>query len=331
MGVSPYTGEAVLGAGHCLHVAGQSCGEEPVPISAQEVCVRHPTSGRRLALLCAVESNAGLREIMRYFPRMEIEAKLRIKGIDGVDIIGLSSSGIPTCLLACSSPTFDPSPTFEMYKQWGQVVVAHRCDSGAGEEFGSRQANSGSHISACMLGHIGPVTSKYGIHTYRALDGPDFDDQHVDQLPLITGYELFAESFADELADQLRISTQLQPAEVALQQPEVHPPVDCGLRHVLIELMLSPTQPLKQDDTAGNLPSSCEVVAYCHMGNTKLCIQRKGYQPHFIATMEHAAIPSSVRVSIGASLIYRLVLPPATTVYVALCTCLLYTSPSPRD
>ena len=208
----------------------------------------------------------------------------------------------------------------QMYKQWAQVVVAHRCDSGAGEEFGSRQANSGSHVSACMLGHIGPVTNKYGIHTYRAFDGPDFDDEHVDQLPFLTGYEEFVATFADDLADQLRISTQLQPAEVALQQPEVHPPVDCGLRHVLIELMLSPTQPLKQDDTAGNLPSSCEVVAYCHMGNTKLCIQRKGCQPHFIATVEHAAIPSSVRVSIGASLIYRLVLPPATTVYVALCT-----------
>ena len=236
---------------------------------------------------------------------------------DGVDIIGLSSSGMPTFLFGMLLTNI----LTQMYKQWAQVVVAHRCDSGAGEEFGSRQANSGSHISACMLGHIGPVTSKYGIHTYRAFDGPDFDDEHVDQLPLITGYEEFAATFADDLADQLaRNSPQQQPAEVALQQLEEHPPIDCELRHVLIELMLSPTQPLKQDDTAGNLPSSCEVVAYCHMGNTKLCIQRKGCQPHFIATVEHAAIPSSVRVSIGASLIYRLVLPPATTVYVALCT-----------
>ena len=173
--MSPYTGEAVLGAGHCLHVAGQSCGEEPVPISTQEVCVRHPTSGRRLALLFAVESNAGLGEIMMYFPQMEIEASRRIKGFDGVDIIGLSSSGMPTCLFGMLLTNI----LTQMYTQWGQVVVAHRCDSGAGEEFGSRQANSGSHISACMLGHIGPVTSKYGIHTYRAFDGPDFDDEHV--------------------------------------------------------------------------------------------------------------------------------------------------------
>ena len=90
-------------------------------------------------------------------------------------------------------------------------------------------------------------------------------------------------------------------------------------------MMLSPTQPLKQDDTAGNLPSSCEVVAYCHMGNTKLVIQRKWsgegiIVPYFIALMEHHAIPSSVRVPIGTSWMYRLVLPPATTVYVALCT-----------
>ena len=129
------------------------------------------------------------------------------------------------------------------------MVVAHRCDSGAGEERGSRQAISGHLISGCILGHIGPVTSKYGIHTYRAFDGPDFQDKRVDQVPMISGYELFAESFADELADQLARqdnSPQQQPAEVALQQLEDHPPVDCVLRHVLNDMMLSPTQPLKQ-------------------------------------------------------------------------------------
>ena len=71
--------------------------------------------------------------------------------------------------------------------------------------------------------------------------------KHVDQLPMISGYELFAESFADELADQLARqdnSPQQQPAEVSLQQD--HPPVDCELRHVLNDMMLSPTQPLKQ-------------------------------------------------------------------------------------
>ena len=89
--------------------------------------------------------------------------------------------------------------------------------------------------------------------------------------------------------------------------------------------MLSPTQPLKQDDTAGNLPSSFEVVAYCHMGNKKLAIQRKESREgiivsYFIAEMEHYAIPSSVRVPIGTSLMYRLELPPGTAVFVALCT-----------
>ena len=49
-------------------------------------------------MLFAVESNATLYEILMYFPEMEIEEQRRIKGFDGVDIIGLSSSGMPTCL-----------------------------------------------------------------------------------------------------------------------------------------------------------------------------------------------------------------------------------------
>ena len=98
LGVTPYSCDTVLGAGQCLHVSGQSCGEEPVHISSQEVCVRHATSTRRLAMLFAVESNATLYEILMYFPEMEIEEQRRIKGFDGVDIIGLSSSGMPTCL-----------------------------------------------------------------------------------------------------------------------------------------------------------------------------------------------------------------------------------------
>ena len=61
------------------------------------------------------------------------------------------------------------------------------------------------------------------------------------------------------------------------------------------------------------------------MGNTKLAIQRKESREgiivsFFIAEMEHYAIPSSVRVPIGTSLMYRLELPSATTVFVALCT-----------
>ena len=169
---------------------------------------------------------------------MEIEAQRRIKKFDGVDIIGLSSSGMPTCLFGMIITNI----LTQLYKQWGQVVVAHRCDSGAGEEHGSRQAISGHRICECVLGHIGPVTSKYGIHTYRAFDRPDFEDKHVDQLPMISGYELFTELFAYELADQLRISTQLQPAEVPLQQPEDHPPVDCELRHAPCTINHAPCQ-----------------------------------------------------------------------------------------
>ena len=132
-----------------------------------------------------------------------------------MDIIVLASSGQPTCLFGIVATNI----LAQIHKQWdGQVVLAHRCDSDAGTEPGSHRACAGDHISANILAALEPVIRKYGIHTYRAFDGELFQDAHVDQLPLLSAYELFADYFATELAEQVEDRPQQQPLEVTQQE-----------------------------------------------------------------------------------------------------------------
>ena len=152
---------------------------------------------------------------VQHYPELEREAGAAVQGFEGVDIIVLASSGQPTCLFGIVATNI----LAQIHKQWdGQVVVAHRFDSGAGEEPGSLRACAGDHISAKILAALEPVIRKYGVHTYRAFDGEFFQDLHVDQLPLLSAYELFAEYFATELAEQVEDRPQQQPVEVAQQQ-----------------------------------------------------------------------------------------------------------------
>ena len=214
-------------------VDGKSC-ETPIQVSSQDLSIQscRPTTGR-LAVLTAVESRAAVTSWMEHYHGMIHMAGKEVAplGFTGVDLIFISPGGQPTRLFGILMSKILTA----LYRQWsGNVMVAHRCDTGKGEAPGSLAARSGDNISANILRAVEPIVRMYGIHTYRAFSHAHFTgDTHVDQLPDLAGRlygkSLFPDFFAAELAHQVRFRQQQQPDEAPQKEPEVQPPADCEL------------------------------------------------------------------------------------------------------
>lgn len=207
MGVDLTIGDSITVAGPCVIVHGKSC-ETPIQVSSQDVSIQscRPTTGR-FAVLIAVESMAAVTSWGEHHREMEEMAGKEVAplGFTGVDLVLIASGGFPTRLFKIIMSKILTA----LCQQWnGNVMVAHRCDTGKGEAPGSSTATSGHHISAQILRSVDPILKTFGIHVYRAFDHPHFSgDAHVDQVPDLAGSHkgknLFPVYFAAELARQV--------------------------------------------------------------------------------------------------------------------------------